>query len=106
MEDDGSAGDAVIFVEDEHLLKGADGINFDEDGKLYVAVNLQDRIVVISQKGDTATLVEGYPLQNPADVLFGVRDQEDNLYIANFAIFRLLRIETPRPALLKIRDAR
>lgn len=105
VEDDGSAGDAAIFVEDEPLLRGADGINFDEDGKLYVAVDFQDRIVVISQKGDTAILTEGRPLQNPADVLFGVRGQEDNLYIANFAIFRLLGIvpETPRPALLKVR---
>jgi plastocyanin/sugar lactone lactonase YvrE len=104
VEDDGNAGDAEVFVEDEHLLKGADGINFDKDGKLYVAVNFQDRIVIISQKGDTATLAEGNPLQNPADVLFGVRDQENNLYIANFAIFRFLGVvkETPKPALLKM----
>jgi sugar lactone lactonase YvrE len=104
VEDDGNAGDAVVFAEDEPLLRGTDGINFGEDGKLYVAVMLQDRIVVISQEGDTATLAEGYPLQNPADVLFGVRGQEDNLYIANFAILRLLGIvkETPRPALLKM----
>jgi sugar lactone lactonase YvrE len=104
VEDDGNAGDAVVFVENEPLLRGTDGINFDEDGKLYVAVMLQDRIVVISQKGDTAILAEGYPLQNPADVIFGVRGQEDNLYIANFAILRLLGIvkETPKPALLKM----
>lgn len=104
VEDDGSAGDTVVFVEDEPLLRGADGINFDEDGKLYLAVMLQDRIVVISQKGDTAILAEGYPLQNPADVILGVRDQEDKLYIANFAILRLLGVikETPRPALLKM----
>ncbi len=104
VEDDGNAGDAVTFVENEPLLRGADGITFDEDGKLYVAVMLQDRIVVVSRKGDTAILAEGYPLQNPAGVRFGVRNQENNLYIANFAIFRLLGIvkETPRPALLKI----
>jgi sugar lactone lactonase YvrE len=104
VKDDGSAGDAVVFVEDEPLLRGADGINFDEDGKLYVAVNFQDRIVVVSRKGETTTLVEGSPLQNPADVIFGVRGQEDNLYIANFAILRLLGVlkETPRPALLKM----
>jgi sugar lactone lactonase YvrE len=104
VEEDGNAGDAEVFVEDEHLLKGADGINFDKDDKLYVAVNFQDRIVVISQNGDIATLAEGNPLQNPADVLFGVRDQENNLYIANFAIFRFLGVvkETPKPALLKM----
>ncbi len=104
VKDDGNAGKAAVFVENEPLLRGADGITFDEDGKLYVAVNFQDRIVVISQKGDTATLAEGFPLQNPADVLFGVRDQENNLYIANFAILRLLGVipETPRPALLKM----
>jgi sugar lactone lactonase YvrE len=104
VEGDGNAGDAVVFVEDEPLLRGADGINFDEDGKLYVAVNFQDRIVVVSRKGETATLAEGSPLQNPADVLLGIHAQKDNLYIANFAIFRLLGIvkETPRPALLKM----
>jgi sugar lactone lactonase YvrE len=104
LQDGGSAGDAVVFVENEPLLRGADGINFDKDGKLYVAVNFQDRIVVISQKGDTATIAEGHILQNPADVIFGVHDQENTLYIANFAIFRLLGIvkETPRPALLKM----
>ena len=99
---DRTAGDATIFVEDE-LLVGADGIAFDDNGNLYVAVNSQDLVVVVSSNREVSTFVQGPPLQNPADVRLGVGDQADTLYITNFAMMRFLGLvsESPEPSLLK-----
>ena len=99
---DGSAGVATTFAEDLALLGGADGIAFDREGNLYVALLTQDRVVVVSRDGIITTVVEGPPLQNPAVVRFGVDDTEDSLYITNFAMLRFVGLVSgdPEPSLL------
>ena len=77
---------------------------FGEDGNLYVAVVGNDRVVSISPQGEITTLDEGSPLQNPSDLRFGVGENADTLYVANFALFRMLGLApgTPRPGVLKL----
>lgn len=103
-QDDGSAGDAEAFVTDLAMLKGADGIAIDNDGNLYVPVNRQDRIVIVSPDGDISILAEGEPLQFPASPAFGKGQEKKTLYITNFALFRFIGATpgTPEPALLKM----
>ncbi|HEX2171010.1 MAG TPA: hypothetical protein VHL09_01020 [Dehalococcoidia bacterium] len=75
------AGTPEVFVEDEELLYGADGLAFDDWGTLYVAVNWLDSIAAISPSGQITTLAQGGALQSPASVLaIG-----NVLYITNFA---------------------
>ena len=101
---DGSAGDAVVFVEDLEGMGLPDGMTFDGAGNLYVAVVGNDKVVSISPQGEVTTLDEGSPLQNPSDLRFGVGENSDTLYIANFALFRMLGLApgTPRPGVLKL----
>lgn len=103
MRPNGTAGDVHRFVQDPRLF-GSDGCTFDDDGNLYVAVNAQDSIARVSEDGDVSIVAQGGPLQNPADVRFGVRGDEGTLYIANFALFRFVGLvpEPPRPALLSL----
>jgi sugar lactone lactonase YvrE len=98
----GAAGRVETFVSDP-LLRGADGLAFDADGTLYVAVNAQDRLVAISERGALTLLNEGAPLDAPSSLVFGTRGHEKKtLYISSFAINRALGqpAETPHPALL------
>ncbi|MBI3022910.1 MAG: SMP-30/gluconolactonase/LRE family protein [Thaumarchaeota archaeon] len=99
---DGSAGRATVFVENQALLGGADGITFDEFGNLYVAIFLQDRVAVVSRGGDITVVAEGPPLNNPSEVRFGVGAQAGSLFITNFAFLRAIGVQpgTPEPALL------
>ena len=101
---DGSPGTPVVFVEDLKNIGLPDGIVFDGAGNLYVAVVGNDRVVRISPDGSITTLDEGSPLQNPSDLRFGVGDDADTLYVANFALFRMLGIVpgTPRPGVLRL----
>ncbi|MFQ6011878.1 MAG: SMP-30/gluconolactonase/LRE family protein [Nitrososphaerales archaeon] len=101
---DGSAGVASVFAEDQAGLGGADGITFDRDGNLYVALVTQDKVVVILEGGGISTIAEGPPLQNPAVVRFGADGNENTLYITNFAMLRFLGLveETPEPSIFAI----
>jgi sugar lactone lactonase YvrE len=101
---DGSAGEASVFFEDLEKMGLPDGMVFGDSGNLYVAVVGNDRVVSISPKGEVTTLDEGSPLQNPSDLRFGVGENSDTLYVANFALFRMLGLVpgTPRPGVLKL----
>lgn len=101
---DGSAGSAEVFVEDLEKIGLPDGMVFGDDGNLYVAVVGNDRVVSISPQGEVTTLDEGSPLQNPSDLRFGVGENSGTLYVANFALFRMLGLVpgTPRPGVLKL----
>ncbi|HEX2172344.1 MAG TPA: SMP-30/gluconolactonase/LRE family protein, partial [Dehalococcoidia bacterium] len=78
------AGTPEVFVEDEELLYGADGLTVDDWGTLYVAVNGLDSIAAISPSGEITTLAQGGGLQNPASVLaIG-----NVLYITNMALLK------------------
>ena len=100
----GSAGNVEDFVEDLDKIGFPDGMVLGKDGNLYVAVVGNDRVISISPQGDITTLDEGSPLQNPSDLRFGVGENSDILYVANFSLFRLLGLVpgTPRPGVLKL----
>jgi sugar lactone lactonase YvrE len=87
---DGSAGAISIFADGATLgaraLDGADGIQFDVKGNLYVCANQVDEIHVLSPSG---ALIARYghnagddPLDFPASPIFHGK----NLYIANLAL--------------------
>jgi hypothetical protein len=100
----GAAGRVETFVSDP-LLRGADGLAFAADGTLYVAVNAQDRLVAISERGALTVLGEGTPLDAPSSLVFGTHAHDKKtLYISSFAINRALGqpAETPHPALLSL----
>jgi sugar lactone lactonase YvrE len=61
-------------------LPGADGIAFDSRGNLFIALNRQDRVVVLTPEGQVKEVASGPLLKFPSSVApFG-----DRLYIANF----------------------
>jgi sugar lactone lactonase YvrE len=87
---DGSAGAISIFADGATLgaraLDGADGIQFDVKGNLYVCANQANEIQVLSPDGE---LIARYghnagddPLDFPASPIF----HEKGLYIANLAL--------------------
>ena len=94
----GSAGTPVVLVEDERIV-GADGIEFDVRGNLYVAVNEQDTLVRIGPSGGMETLAtRADGLDFPATPVFGEsRRHRTDLYLSNFA---LDLDRHPNPALL------
>ena len=99
----GSAGTPSVWVTDPRI-QGADGMAFDEDENLYVAVNGQNKLVRISRHGHIEVLFSGGLLDSPSSVAFGRKRRDENtLYIANSAFLRTFGIQpgTPAPALLK-----
>ncbi|QCS42288.1 SMP-30/gluconolactonase/LRE family protein [Natrinema versiforme] len=92
--EDGDAGDPETVVQDEGLV-GADGMTFDEEGSLYVAVNAQNEIARVTPDHEIETVVTGEGLDFPADVHFGTTEETaTSLYIANFAYGTFLQDET------------
>jgi sugar lactone lactonase YvrE/uncharacterized protein GlcG (DUF336 family) len=101
MNEDGSAGQAETFVEDASLV-GADGIEFDQEGNLFVLVILQDSVLKITPDGNITVVTQGGALQNPASLAFGRGDEANTLYITNYAVLHALEIMpgAPEPGLL------
>lgn len=99
---DGTAGESAIFVESEQLV-GADGIAFDTDHGLYVAVNRADRIARISSQGCIDVIAEGKPLQYPASIAFGSGKDQGILFVANLAVMERhgLSMGVPSATLMK-----
>ncbi|MEZ4452925.1 MAG: SMP-30/gluconolactonase/LRE family protein [Nannocystaceae bacterium] len=100
----GHAGQPKIYAEDDRLA-GADGIAFDHDGNLYVAVNWQDSIAMVDKKGKVSTVATGGVLDGPSSLVFGTSPQtKKTLYISSFAINRALGTQpgAPMPSLSKM----
>jgi sugar lactone lactonase YvrE len=96
IERDGSAGEATVLADDPALY-GADEIEFDKDGDIWVAVIFQSTIVRVSRSGaiDTiATAADG--LDFPSSVAFG---KKGAVWAVNFAIGPA---GGPGPALLRL----
>jgi sugar lactone lactonase YvrE len=100
----GNPGNLEVFASDP-LLVGIDGIAFDRAGKLYVAVNAQDRIATVNRHGDVEVVAEGGLLDSPSAFAFGVAPcDRHTLFISNFAIARAngLKPGDPHPGILSM----
>jgi sugar lactone lactonase YvrE len=98
---DGAPGELEVFASDPALV-GADGIAFDREGDLYVAVNAQNQIVRIDGDGVLTTVARGAPLDNPSSLVFSPeRGSRRTLYVASFAVSQALGIVPgpPQPSL-------
>ena len=100
----GKAAEVEVVAESD-LLKGADGLAFDNRGTLYVAVNAHDRIATIDRRGNIATYAEGGTLDAPSSLVFGSECRGDHtLYLTSFALYRANGFipGTPHPAIQAI----
>lgn len=97
----------LLFAQDSRL-RGADGIAFDQAGRLFVAVNKSDTLVSVDERGRVSVLATGAPLDAPSSVVFGATHQDKRtLYTMSSAFSRTLGFQpgTPAPALLTLRVA-
>lgn len=80
---DGSAGRAQVVAESD-ALAGADGLIIDPvSGNFIVAVNIQNKVAVVTPQGEISTLVAGGPLAIPTSTALGRAGAERTLYICN-----------------------
>ncbi len=94
-----------VFAQDNRL-RGADGIAFDRDKTLWVAVNALDSLVTVNQRAEVRVRVQGGLLDAPSSVVFGATKRDrDELYLMSSAFSRTLGLQpgTPQPALLSLR---
>jgi len=95
----------TLFARSERL-RGADGIAFDREGTLFVAVNALDSLVTVSRNGQLRVALQGGLLDAPSSIVFGsnFHDQHE-LFLMSSAFSRTLGFQsgTPQPALLKAR---
>jgi hypothetical protein len=100
---DGSATHASNFVCDP-VLRGADGIAFDNAGRLFVAVGAQHLIATVDARGRVAIFAEDGLLRGPSSLVFGTtRRDKHTLYITNLDFLRAFGFEpgVPEPGLLQ-----
>lgn len=98
----GAAGTPVVFAgPDCTNLKGVDGIALDSRGNLYVTANSLNKLMKVGKDKKVMALESGGLLDSPANIAFGIGQNEKTLYIANFAILSALSGGTPKPAILK-----
>jgi len=99
---DGDAGDPEVHAGDARLV-GADGIAFDKNKNLYVAVNAQNQIAVVDRHGGVSVVAQGGLLDGPSSLVWGTHGNEKKtLYISSFAIGAALGGGNPHPALLSM----
>lgn len=92
---DGSAGTPRVIVSGMDLL-GLDGLQLDVHGRLYAAVNVQNRIIRIDPGTGEITDLATEGLDFPASLAFGTsRGFQKNLYITNFAFIDIPGVSDP-----------
>jgi sugar lactone lactonase YvrE len=98
VEPDGSAGSPSVLAEAPELF-GSDGVALGVHGNIYVAVNPQSTLTLVSQAGSIDTLATAADgLNGPSSLAFGAgKGDRQNLFILNFSAFSA----TPTPGLLK-----
>jgi sugar lactone lactonase YvrE len=98
-----SRADTTSVFASHPLLRGADGIAFDDRGILMVAVNASDALVALDRRGRLSVLAQGGPLDAPSSLVFGVTAADRRrLYLTSSAFSRILGLQSgsPQPALL------
>ena len=100
----GAPGLVSIWAADP-LLIGADGIAFDRQGRLLVAVNTQDSIVMVQKNGEVNPIETGGLLDGPSSLVIENDCGTSTLWIANSAFGRAFGFipGDPFPALLASR---
>lgn len=83
VESDGSAGVSEVLFEDPRLI-GIDGLAFAPDGTLFVTNSFTGEVLIVREDGSIEVFADG--LESPANLAFGVGDQSDQLFVANFAL--------------------
>ena len=79
---DGNAGKPTLLAQSP-LLEGADGIDFDKSGKLWVAVNERNAVVTVAPDGTVQEIAKNGstgPLEFPSAIVF----VGNTAYISNF----------------------
>ena len=86
---DGSPGAPVVFAGPTCELWGADGQAFDNERNLYVAVNIQNKIVRIDPSGTITTVLSGSPpFFTPTAIAFGTTcGTQKTMFITNSTFF-------------------
>ena len=94
----GGAGTPTVVAESQQLY-GSDGIALDVFGRIYVAVNSQNKLLRIGSDGSIETLARAADgLDNPASLAFGTsKGDRKDIFLTNFAAFS----STPDPGLEK-----
>lgn len=90
IESDGSAGPPSLLAGPTCELWGLDGQAFDILGNLYVAVNIQNKIVKVDRYGELSTIASAptSPLNNPTGIAFGATPGlETTIFITNATLF-------------------
>lgn len=86
---DGSAGTASMLVQDPRL-EGADGNALDAHGNLWVSVNIQNQIAMVTPNGEISIIAQNSALNpllaNPTGMAFGRGPHAKGIFIANGAI--------------------
>ena len=83
----GAAGAVQLVAEGPQLI-GADGCQFDVHGNLYIALNVQSKLVRVTPDGTLSTVATAADgLDFPASPLFGVgRGDRETVFVTNFAL--------------------
>jgi len=93
-------GQPQVVVESPQL-KGIDGIALDRRGTIYAAVNTQNLIATVDQRGLVSVYAQSSLFDSPSGVAFGTAPgDKKTAYITNFAINSVLAGTLPRPAIL------
>jgi sugar lactone lactonase YvrE len=85
---DGGAGTPGLFAGPSCELFGADGQAFDVRGNLYIAANIQNKIVRVASDGSITTIASApaAPLVFPSAIAFETSfGLQKHIYITNFA---------------------
>lgn len=103
VERDGSAGELTLITGGEELI-GLDGLALDVHGRLYAAVNVQDRVVRVDPGSGEVTELVSEGLDFPAGVAFGSgHGLRKTLFITNFALLDDPSAPTPPgPGIVKV----
>jgi sugar lactone lactonase YvrE len=101
----GEPGRISTFASDPRLT-GCDGMAFDENGDLFVAINAQDTLVSVDPRGEIETLATGGLLDSPSSFVFGQTFfDHSEVYVTSSAFLRAFGFQagTPMPAILRAR---
>ncbi|MDB4989654.1 MAG: hypothetical protein JWN04_4832 [Myxococcaceae bacterium] len=90
----GEAGAISVFAESP-ALRGADGIAFDKDERLYVAVGAQRQLVSVDKHGVISVVSSDALLHGPSSLVFGTEcGDEQTLYICDSDFLKAFGLAT------------